>query len=131
LQTAAAATTIALTESGSSGDLPPPPPPAEKATAGRLRLSPALWSVAVPSTVMLRDCQTGGENDRLDAGAYHGSRRRLRHSISAVGTEIPCTKKRPLVAGPFHQAATEQKYPVALEYAKASFERIKQRLRHL
>jgi hypothetical protein len=28
-------------------------------------------------------------------------------------------------------AATEQKYPVLLEYAKASFERIKQRLRHL
>jgi hypothetical protein len=26
---------------------------------------------------------------------------------------------------------TEQKYPVLLEYAKASFERIKQRLRHL
>jgi hypothetical protein len=28
-------------------------------------------------------------------------------------------------------AATEQKYPVPLECAKASFERIKQRLRHL
>jgi hypothetical protein len=28
-------------------------------------------------------------------------------------------------------AATEQKYPVPLEYAKASFERIKQQLRHL
>jgi hypothetical protein len=28
-------------------------------------------------------------------------------------------------------AATEQKYPVLLEYAKASFERIKQWLRHL
>src|SRR6266550_1063352 len=28
-------------------------------------------------------------------------------------------------------AVTEQKYPVLLEYAKASFERIKQRLRHL
>jgi hypothetical protein len=27
-------------------------------------------------------------------------------------------------------AATEQKYPVLLEYAKASFERIKQRHRH-
>jgi hypothetical protein len=26
---------------------------------------------------------------------------------------------------------TEQKYPMLLEYAKASFERIKQRLRHL
>jgi hypothetical protein len=32
----------------------------------------------------------------LDAGAYYGSRRRLRHSISAVGPEIPSTKKRPL-----------------------------------
>jgi hypothetical protein len=38
----------------------------------------------------------GGENDRLDAGAYPGSRRRLRHSISAVGPETPSTKKRPL-----------------------------------
>jgi hypothetical protein len=28
-------------------------------------------------------------------------------------------------------AATEQKYPVLLEYAKAPFERIKQRMRHL
>jgi hypothetical protein len=28
-------------------------------------------------------------------------------------------------------AATEQKYPMLLEYAKASLERIKQRLRHL
>jgi hypothetical protein len=28
-------------------------------------------------------------------------------------------------------AATEQKYPMLLEYAKALFERIKQRLRHL
>jgi hypothetical protein len=27
--------------------------------------------------------------------------------------------------------AAKQKYPVLLEYAKASFERIKQRLRHL
>jgi len=29
------------------------------------------------------------------------------------------------------RAATEQKHPVLLEYAKASFKRIKQRLRHL
>src|SRR5512133_2859088 len=41
---------------------------------------------------MLRDCQTGGENDRLGAGAYRGSRRRLRHSISAVGPKIPSTE---------------------------------------
>ena len=38
----------------------------------------------------------GGENDRLGAGAYRGSRRRLRHSISADGPEIPYTKKRPV-----------------------------------
>ena len=31
----------------------------------------------------------------------------------------------------FGGLTTEQKYPVLLEYAKASFERIKQRLRHL
>ena len=62
--------------------------------------------MVVPSTVMLRDCQTGGENDRLGAGAYHGSRRRLRHSISVVGPETP-SKKTSLVAGPFHQALAE------------------------
>src|SRR5262249_21599234 len=56
------------------------------------RLYVALMSVVVPSTVMIRDCQTGGENERLGAGAYHGSRRRLRHSISAVGPKIPSTK---------------------------------------
>jgi hypothetical protein len=38
----------------------------------------------------------------LGAGAYHGSRRRLRHSISAVGTETPSTKRRPL--GPLSPA---------------------------
>lgn len=46
----------------------------------------ALWSVAIPSTVARRG------NDRLGAGACHGSRRRLRHSISAVGTEVPHVK---------------------------------------
>src|SRR5262249_5455238 len=45
---------------------------------------------------MLRDCQTGGKIERLGACAYRGSRRRLRHSISAVGPKIPYTKKRPL-----------------------------------
>src|SRR5260370_28698956 len=37
----------------------------------------------------LRD---GRGNDRLGAGAYHGSRRRLRHSVSVVGSETPSTK---------------------------------------
>jgi hypothetical protein len=48
------------------------------------------------------------------------------------------SQSRPgLAAGAFSllaivgSAATEQKYPVLLEYAKACFERIKQRLRHL
>jgi hypothetical protein len=45
------------------------------------------------STVMLKD---GGEIERLGAGAYRGSRCRLRHSISAVGPKIPYTKKRSL-----------------------------------
>jgi hypothetical protein len=45
-------------------------------------------------------------------------------------------KLRPVAASPGGRALsdplqTEQKYPVLLEYAKASFERIKQRLRHL
>ncbi len=40
-------------------------------------------------------------NDRLGAGAYRGSRRRLRHSISVVGAETPSTKKRPLGPAPF------------------------------
>ena len=69
--------------------------------------SPHCNSMAVPSTVMFRDCQTGGENDRLGASAYHGSRRRLRHSISVIGPETPSTKKTSLVAGPFHQALAE------------------------
>ena len=43
-----------------------------------------------------REKTDGGENDRLGAGACRGSRRRLRHSISAVGPETPSTKKRPL-----------------------------------
>src|SRR5262245_44865903 len=59
------------------------------------------WASLLPSC---SDCQTGGENDRLDAGAYHGSRRRLRHRISVVGPETPSTKKRQLVAGPFSQS---------------------------
>src|SRR5947208_15194371 len=37
-------------------------------------------------------CQTGGENDRLGAGAYRRSHRCLRHSISAVGLELPSTE---------------------------------------
>jgi hypothetical protein len=45
-------------------------------------------------------------------------------------------KLRPVAASPGGRALEiplqpEQKYPVLLEYAKASFERIKQRLRHL
>src|SRR5262245_24560617 len=48
-----------------------------------------------------------GENDRLGAGAYHGCRCRLRHSISVVGPETPSTKKTALVAVPFHQALAE------------------------
>ena len=54
--------------------------------------SPALWLVVVLSVIMLRDCQTGGEIERLDAGAYRGSLRCLRHSISADGPKIPYTK---------------------------------------
>jgi len=54
--------------------------------------------------MLRRDCQTGGENDRLGAGAYRGSRRRVRHSISAVGAKIPYTKKRPLARG--HRVAS-------------------------
>jgi hypothetical protein len=45
----------------------------------------------------------GKENDRLDAGAYHGSRRRLCHSISADGPKIPYAKKRPLGPVPFRK----------------------------
>ena len=53
------------------------------------------------SIVALPSCsKTGGEIERLGAGAYRGSRCRLRHSISAVGPKIPYTKKRPLG---FHQ----------------------------
>ena len=49
------------------------------------------WPSLLPSC-----SNTGGENERLGAGAYRGSRCRLRHGISAVGPKIPYTKKRPL-----------------------------------
>ena len=49
------------------------------------------WPSLLPSC-----SKTGGEIERLGAGAYRGSRGRLRHSISAVGPKIPYTKKRPL-----------------------------------
>ena len=52
--------------------------------------------MVVPSAVILRDCKTGGEIEQLGVGAYRGSLRCLRHSISAVGPKIPYTKKRPL-----------------------------------
>jgi hypothetical protein len=56
---------------------------------------------------MLRDCQTGGEIDRLGAGACRGSRRCLRHRISAVGPKIPCTKAvKTARAGPFTSRQT-------------------------
>src|SRR5215813_4139129 len=78
-----------------SGDLLPPSPPAEKATGKPATLArimvgdPPFYCPVLGKT-------DGGENDRLGAGAYRGSRRRLRHSISAVGPETPSTKKRPL-----------------------------------
>ena len=43
----------------------------------------------------------GGEIERLGAGAYRGSRGRLRHSISAVGPKIPYTKIKIARAGSF------------------------------
>jgi hypothetical protein len=59
------------------------------------------WPSLLPSCF-----KTGGENERLDAGAYRGSRCRLRHGISAVGPEIPYTKKRPLGPVPFTSRQT-------------------------
>jgi hypothetical protein len=61
-------------------------------------------------------------------------------SISCPQKETSCPlrrdKLRPVAASPGGTALadplqTEQKIPVLLEYAKASFERIKQRFRHL
>jgi|ERR1700730_1881556 len=78
---------------GSSGDLLPPSPPAQKANARQVcDYSPhyGRWPSLLQSCS--RDCQTGGEIDRLGAGACRGSRRCLRHRISAVGPKIPCTK---------------------------------------
>jgi len=45
------------------------------------------WSSLLPSC-----SKTGGENERLGACAYRGSRRCLRHSISVAGPKIPSTK---------------------------------------
>ena len=78
---------------GSSGDLLPPSPPAQKANARQVcDYSPhyGRWPSLLQSCS--RDCQTGGEIDRLGAGACRGSRRCLRHRISVVGPKIPCTK---------------------------------------
>jgi hypothetical protein len=87
-----------------SGGLLPPSPPAEQATARKAATIARIMVSALSSTVMLRDCQTGGENDRLDGGAYRGSRRRLRHSISAVGPKIPSTEAVKTARGrSFHQ----------------------------
>jgi len=59
------------------------------------------WPSLLPSC-----SKTGGENERLGAGAYRGSRCRLRHGISAVGPKIPYTKKRPLGPVPFTSRQT-------------------------
>src|SRR5215467_13680925 len=45
------------------------------------------WPSLLPSC-----SKTGGENERLGAGAYRGSLRCLRHSISVAGPKIPSTK---------------------------------------
>src|SRR5262249_3965986 len=78
---------------------------------------------------LLASCsKTGGVNERLGAGAYRGSRCRLRHSISAVGPKIPSTKA--VKAGPFHQPtirrqiaslALQRHYPVLASIASRSF----------
>src|SRR5262245_16248882 len=59
------------------------------------------WPSLLPSC-----SKTGGEIERLGAGAYRGSRCRLRHSISAVGPKIPSTKA--VKAGPFHHSSDRQ-----------------------
>src|SRR6516165_2962751 len=51
------------------------------ATIARIMVSGPLFS-----TVMLRDCQTGGENDRLGAGAYRRSHRCL-HPVNRSGED--------------------------------------------
>src|SRR5215472_7278946 len=66
----------------------------------------------------------GGENDRLGAAAYRGSRRRLRHSISAVGPETPSTKKRPLGPAPF---TSRQRHHIGLVDIQAFFRRRRRR----
>src|SRR5215813_8049759 len=81
------------------------------------------WPSLLPSC-----SKTGGENERLGAGAYRGSRCRLRHSIYAVGPKIPSTKA--VKAGPFHQPtirrqiaslALQRHYPVLASIASRSF----------
>src|SRR5262249_30441700 len=60
---------------------------------------------------------------------------RIRDSGTTLHTRCVVTSsgrsRRHPAAGAGWFAQTEQKYPVLLEYANASFERIKQRLRHL
>jgi hypothetical protein len=87
---------------GCSGDLLPPSPPAEQAAINKPATIARIMAGGPPfyCPVLGKDRRRG--NDRLGAGDYHGSRRRLRHSISAVRTETPSTKRRPL--GPFSPA---------------------------
>jgi hypothetical protein len=93
-------TTCADCAAGSSGDLLPPSPPAEQTTISKPATIARIMAGGPPFYCPVQGKTDGGENDRLDAGAYHRSRRRLRHSISAVGPEIPSTKKRPLGCAP-------------------------------
>jgi len=94
-----------------SGDLLPPSPPAEKATGKPATLArimvgdPPFYCPVLGKT-------DGGENDRLGAGAYRGSRRRLRHSISAVGPETPHQEKT--AARPLNLPCSSAHRPCAL-----------------
>jgi hypothetical protein len=56
---------------------------------------------------------------RLAGASWQAPARRINRRAGALGWSA------------YSDDVTEQKYPVLLEYAKASFERIKQRLRHL
>src|SRR4029077_12168655 len=71
----------------------PPQPPAASLLQNNSVNSQPMWQKSTgPSTDTTHYgqwLQARRENDRLGAGACHGSRRRLHHSISAVGPEVP------------------------------------------
>src|SRR5262249_61164182 len=71
-----------------------------------------IWAGALPFSCLVLGKPAGGKNARLGAGAFRGSLRRLRHSISAVGPEPPHQEKT--AARPLNLPCSSAHRPCAL-----------------